>query len=117
MRAGANPEGVVAAEPYQVLGTLFDQIAYPAESSEGLTRQRAIEILDEVELSYLADRPDIFEKETNWEEEISLGEKQRLGESRNGLPPAVSPAVVCRPFAANSDCAADLPRAEDRCSG
>ena len=63
----------VAAEPYQVLGTLFDQIAYPAESSDGLTRQRAIEILDEVELSYLADRPDIFEKETNWEEEISLG--------------------------------------------
>ena len=82
LRAGANPEGVVAAEPYQVLGTLFDQIAYPAESSEGLTRQRAIEILDEVELSYLADRPDIFEKETNWEEEISLGEKQRLAIAR-----------------------------------
>ena len=38
-----------------------------------------------MELSYLADRPDIFEKETNWEEEISLGEKQRLGESSNGL--------------------------------
>ena len=82
MRAGANPEGVVAAEPYQVLGTLFDQISYPAESSEGLTRQRAVEILDEVELSYLADRPDIFEKETNWEEEISLGEKQRLAIAR-----------------------------------
>ena len=35
-----------------------------------------------MELSYLADRPDIFEKETNWEEEISLGEKQRLAIAR-----------------------------------
>jgi ABC-type uncharacterized transport system fused permease/ATPase subunit len=25
-------------KPYQVLGTLFDQISYPAESSDGLTR-------------------------------------------------------------------------------
>lgn len=37
---------------------------------------------EEVELGYLADRPDIFTKETNWEEEISLGEKQRLAIAR-----------------------------------
>eukprot|EP01043_Picozoa_sp_COSAG02_P032391 COSAG02_NODE_2162_length_9623_cov_3.592923_3_plen_603_part_00 len=69
-------------KPYQVLGTLFDQISYPAESTQGLTRERAAEILEEVELGYLADRPDIFTKETNWEEEISLGEKQRLAIAR-----------------------------------
>ena len=44
-------------KPYQVLGTLFDQISYPAESSEGLTRERVLEILEEVELGYLG-RPD-----------------------------------------------------------
>ena len=31
---------------------------------------------------YLAERPDIFTKETNWEEDISLGEKQRLAIAR-----------------------------------
>ena len=31
---------------------------------------------------YLAERPDIFAKETNWEEDISLGEKQRLAIAR-----------------------------------
>lgn len=40
-------------------------------------KKRVIGILKEVDLGYLADRPDVWTKETNWEEEISLGEKQR----------------------------------------
>ena len=66
-------------KPYQVLGSLFDQISYPATHDPAhLTAAMAAEILDEVELGYLAERPDIFTKETHWEEDISLGEKQSV---------------------------------------
>ena len=44
-------------KPYQVLGTLFDQISYPAESSEGLTQARAIEILVSTAASCSRNRP------------------------------------------------------------
>jgi ABC-type uncharacterized transport system fused permease/ATPase subunit len=47
-----------------------------------LSREKIKEILDEVDLGYLVDRQDIFTKETNWEDECSLGEKQRLAIAR-----------------------------------
>jgi hypothetical protein len=54
-------------KPYNVLGTLADQLTYPELSSEaaGLTREKIVAILTEVDLAYLADRPEIFTKETN----------------------------------------------------
>ena len=82
--------------------------ADPAESSDDLTEETVCAILEEVELGYLASRPDIFTAETNWEEDsksdrhfhlglcvcvslaereapvisVSLGEKQRLAIAR-----------------------------------
>ena len=43
--------------------------ADPAESSDDLTEETVCAILEEVELGYLASRPDIFTAETNWEED------------------------------------------------
>jgi ABC-type uncharacterized transport system fused permease/ATPase subunit len=66
-----------------VLGTLFDQLTYP-ETAEHMkiSKEAARTILEKVDLAYLADRAEVFEKETNWEQEISLGEKQRLAIAR-----------------------------------
>lgn len=38
--------------------------------------------LAQVGLVYLADRPGVLTEEVNWEEELSLGEKQRLAMAR-----------------------------------
>ena len=46
-------------KPYNVLGTLYDQLTYPEQIGEGdttLTKERLIEILDYVDLGYLAER-------------------------------------------------------------
>ena len=52
-------------KPYQVLGTLFDQISYPAAHDPAhLTEEMAGEILDEVELG---------EHDTAWKRLFSLG--------------------------------------------
>ena len=52
-------------KPYQVLGTLFDQISYPAAHDPAhLTEEMAGEILDEVELG---------EHATAWKRPFSLG--------------------------------------------
>ena len=69
--------------PYNVLGTLYDQITYPETvrtSAMGPDQLRAV--LARVQLGYLADRPGVLSKEVNWEEELSLGEKQRLAIAR-----------------------------------
>ena len=72
-------------KPYNVLGTLFDQLTYPEQIGEGdtkLTKERLIEILDMVDLAYLAAREGVLDSEVNWEDECSLGEKQRLAIAR-----------------------------------
>ena len=60
-------------KPYNVLGTLADQLTYPEQGkASSLSLAEVKSILDEVDLGYLAERPDILTKETNWEEECSL---------------------------------------------
>ncbi|KAH9249815.1 hypothetical protein BASA81_012410 [Batrachochytrium salamandrivorans] len=69
--------------PYSVLGTLRDQLSYPApqEESAKISDELLKELLDEVDLGYLLDRPQ-KEDDTNWEDILSLGEKQRLAAAR-----------------------------------
>ena len=58
---------------------------YPAlEGSDGapLSEGELREILDQVDLGYLLERPGALTEETNWEEELSLGEKQRVAIAR-----------------------------------
>ena len=72
-------------KPYNVLGTLYDQLTYPEQIGEGdttLTKERLIEILEMVDLGYLASREGVLDSEVNWEDECSLGEKQRLAIAR-----------------------------------
>jgi ATP-binding cassette subfamily D (ALD) protein 3 len=72
-------------KPYNVLGTLQDQLTYPEQSTERtaqLSRPELHNLLAQVDLQYLLDRPGVLTDETNWEEAISLGEKQRLAIAR-----------------------------------
>eukprot|EP01052_Picozoa_sp_SAG31_P012967 SAG31_NODE_770_length_12217_cov_2.855174_3_plen_256_part_00 len=56
--------------PYQVIGTLAEQLTYPdTKSAASFTREDLRTLLAQVELSYLLDRAGIDE-EVNWEEEI-----------------------------------------------
>ena len=57
---------------------------YPAlEGSDApLSEGELREILDQVDLGYLLERPGALTEETNWEEELSLGEKQRVAIAR-----------------------------------
>lgn len=74
--------------PYSVLGTLRDQLCYPASSEESskISNELLQELLDEVDLGYLLERHaknDInIDQEVNWEDVLSLGEKQRLAAAR-----------------------------------
>lgn len=64
---------------------MYDQLTYPEQIGEGdtkLTKERLIEILDMVDLGYLASREGVLDSEINWEDECSLGEKQRLAIAR-----------------------------------
>jgi ABC-type uncharacterized transport system fused permease/ATPase subunit len=70
-------------KPYNVVGTLVDQITYPEEGgTRNISRETLRSILSQVELEYLLDRPGVLEREINWEDELSLGEKQRLAIAR-----------------------------------
>ena len=67
------------------MGTLYDQLTYPEQIGEGdttLSKERLVEILSMVDLGYLAEREGALDTEINWEEEASLGEKQRLAIAR-----------------------------------
>jgi ABC-type uncharacterized transport system fused permease/ATPase subunit len=58
-------------------------MTYPdVTASKELSSERLTEILKTVDLSYLMDREGVMMEETNWEEELSLGEKQRLAIAR-----------------------------------
>ena len=71
-------------KPYNVVGTLVDQLTYPASANESdeLSMEYLKDILGKVELGYLADRKGAFTDDTNWEDALSLGEKQRLAIAR-----------------------------------
>lgn len=73
-------------KPYNVLGTLFDQLTYPAtgkdDASASISKSVLVDILERVDLLYLINRPGVLTDEINWEEALSLGEKQRLAMAR-----------------------------------
>ena len=61
-----------------MLGTLVDQITYPeTAANKSVSMEELTAILSKFQLGYLLDRPGVLEDEVNWEEELSLGEKQR----------------------------------------
>jgi len=73
-------------KPYNVLGTLRDQLSYPetSENAKKISREELVELLERVDLGYLADRGKGVDdnEEVNWETVLSLGEKQRLAMAR-----------------------------------
>ena len=77
----------VPQKPYNVLGTLREQLCYPSPKSraEAITKEELRELLAEVDLAYLMDRgpqgPN-DDKEVDWEAVLSMGEKQRLAMAR-----------------------------------
>ena len=78
-----KPEGCCKRVQYNVLGTLQDQLTYPNTSnSEQLTPEDLTDILRQVDLEYLVSRDGVLDSEINWEEELSLGEAQRLAIAR-----------------------------------
>jgi ABC-type uncharacterized transport system fused permease/ATPase subunit len=91
-KPGGNQAGLnesvfyLPQRPYSVLGTLRDQLSYPAprEVARGISKELLKELLDEVDLGYLMDRKVGVddEQEVNWEDVLSLGEKQRLAAAR-----------------------------------
>ena len=56
--------------------------ADPAKGGDQLSMDRLRDILRQVDLTYLLDRDGVLEHEINWEEVLSLGEKQRLAMAR-----------------------------------
>ena len=92
-KPGGNSVGLNAAvfylpqKPYNVLGTLRDQLCYPENKrvAREITDDTLRKLLKSVDLEYLIDRgpqgPN-DEKEVNWEVVLSMGEKQRLAMAR-----------------------------------
>ena len=89
-KPGVSDEGGLNASvfylpqrPYNVLGTIVDQLTYPEQgASRDVSERQLRNILAQVDLAYLLERPGVLTEETNWEEAISLGEKQRLAIAR-----------------------------------
>ena len=73
----------IPQKPYNVWGSLQDQMTYPDVSgAENLTKEHLRALLVEVDMEYLVDRYYDAEEEINWDEVLSLGEKQRLAIAR-----------------------------------
>lgn len=67
-------------KPYNVLGSLRDQITYPKKCTTAeLSNEIILELLDKVYLGYLMDTSD---EVVNWDDRLSLGEQQRLAMAR-----------------------------------
>lgn len=69
----------VPQRPYIPLGTLRDALAYPVEGST-LSDERALAVLKDVGLFYLAPKLDIAEE--RWDQTLSGGERQRVAFAR-----------------------------------
>ena len=92
-KPGGNSVGLNAAvfylpqKPYNVLGTLRDQLCYPESKrvARKIDEVMLRNLLKAVDLEYLVDRgpqgPN-DDKEINWEVVLSVGEKQRLAMAR-----------------------------------
>jgi vitamin B12/bleomycin/antimicrobial peptide transport system ATP-binding/permease protein len=69
----------VPQRPYIPLGTLRDALAYPVEGST-LSDERALTVLKDVGLFYLAPKLDLAEE--RWDQTLSGGERQRVAFAR-----------------------------------
>ncbi|MBG0748593.1 MAG: ABC transporter ATP-binding protein/permease [Planktothrix agardhii KL2] len=67
--------------PYIILGTLRDQLLYP-HTTDQITDQELEKILEKVNLQHLLTQTNVFDKQVNWENILSLGEQQRLAFAR-----------------------------------
>ena len=56
--------------------------ADPASGAEDLSEEKLRPLLKAVDLEYLLEREGCLTDEINWEDELSLGEKQRLAIAR-----------------------------------
>eukprot|EP01063_Lacrimia_lanifica_P036441 TRINITY_DN7231_c0_g3_i1.p1 TRINITY_DN7231_c0_g3~~TRINITY_DN7231_c0_g3_i1.p1 ORF type:complete len:1372 (+),score=583.24 TRINITY_DN7231_c0_g3_i1:70-4116(+) len=89
-KPGAEKEGLCSEifylpqKPYNVLGSLEDQLTYPAErGTRRISREKLVELLGRVDLLHLVDgKGQYAEDDVNWEERLSLGEQQRLAMAR-----------------------------------
>jgi ABC-type uncharacterized transport system fused permease/ATPase subunit len=89
-RPGGGKEGLISdvfylpQKPYNVLGSLLDQITYPdppdSTKHGTLTEEKLRALLRMVELEYLMDMS--AQNTVNWEDKLSLGETQRLAMAR-----------------------------------
>jgi ABC-type uncharacterized transport system fused permease/ATPase subunit len=71
----------IPQKPYNVFGTLADQLTYPNTAARTDLHQNATKlkaILLEVDLEYLVDRPGALDRQQAWGSILSLGEKQRM---------------------------------------
>ncbi|KAL8797894.1 MAG: hypothetical protein Q9195_000246 [Heterodermia aff. obscurata] len=81
------PSGILflPQRPYLPLGTLRDQVIYPArEIDNQLSDTELQHILDEVHLGYLPAREGGWDARKEWKDVLSGGEKQRMGFARVG---------------------------------
>lgn len=76
----------IPQRPYLPNGTLRDQLIYPHSPEEfkkcGGTDEKLMDILGEVRLAYLVEREGSFDKENDWNDVLSGGEKQRMAMGR-----------------------------------
>lgn len=85
-----RPGGILflPQRPYLPLGTLRDQVIYPAREMDmrdaGITDRELQLILDEVHLGYLVEREGGWDARKEWKDVLSGGEKQRMGFARVG---------------------------------
>lgn len=75
----------IPQKPYNIFGTLREQIIYPdpadSEKSKTFTNDDLKEFLRRVRIAYIAEREG-WEHEKNWDDILSLGEQQRLAVAR-----------------------------------
>ena len=76
----------IPQRPYLPNGTLRDQLIYPHSIEEmhakGSTDKDLEELLEVVKLGYLVSREGSFDKENDWNDVLSGGEKQRMAMGR-----------------------------------
>ena len=76
----------IPQRPYLPQGTLRDQLIYPQTYEEmrakGRSDDELLELLKEVRLAYIVDREGGWDKENDWNDVLSGGEKQRMAMGR-----------------------------------